>query len=277
MLVIALQFFTGDWWRAVKLARLLADVEARRRDDVCLLFVRTSEGPVTRLLDEVIARCSEVFHVQSLVIRPDTEARRARWDLLSAWPTGPNVLWAGAAEYFLTMSPRWSTIFFVDGGDGVPLHREWVDVAVGDHARTLRAGLSVTGAVFRDGLGRWHVNGNVFMERSFLEGHPEVLVMPECRRVTTGPVPREAWDVYHAPVVLPECRASSVVCCEWRRVGVRADLFPEAALHSAWWHGFKDGNFVDLARDYVLGADRPRPEVLDLGRATDLAARGSAC
>lgn len=250
----------------MKLARLLADVEARRRDDVCLLFVRTTECPVTRLLDDVIARCSEVFHVESLVIRPDTEARRARWGDLATWPVGCNVLWAGAAEYFLRMAEHWTTIFFVDGGDGVPLHREWVDVAVEDHARTLRAGLSVTGAVFRDGVGRWHANGNVFVERSFLQAHPEVLAMPE---------PREAWDVYYAPSVMPECRASTVVCCGWRQVGVHLGHFPAAAEHSAWWHGNKDGNFVDLARDYLLGGmspQGPRPEVQDLGRASDLAA-----
>jgi hypothetical protein len=269
MLVIAVQFYSRDWWRAMKLLRLLADAEKRRRDDACLLLVRTTECPVTRYLDDMVSRCSEVFHVESLVLRPDTEARRARWDELDHWPVGCNVLWAGAAEYFLRdMGSQWSTIFFVDGGDGVPLHREWVDVFVEDHARTLRAGQSVTGAVFRDGLGRWHANGNVVVERSFLKSHPEVLAMPEGR---------EAWDVHHAPSVLPGCRASSIVCCGWRQVGARAEYFPEASKHSAWWHGCKDGNFVDLARAHVLGEDRPRPEILDFGRAADLAAGASSC
>jgi hypothetical protein len=248
----------------MKLLRLLADLERRRRDDACLLLVRTTECPQIRYLDETISRCSEIFHVESLVLRPDTLVRRERWDYLTVWPVGPNVLWAGAAEYFLRdMGPQWTTIFFADGGDGVPLHREWVDVFQEDHLKTLRGGQSVTGSVFHDGVGRWHANGNVVMERSFLRDHPEVLVMPE---------PREAWDVYHAQHILPECRASTLVHCGWRQVGARAEHFPEVSKSSAWWHGCKDGNFVDLARRHVLGEESPRPGVIDLGRATDFVA-----
>lgn len=263
-MVVALQFYSRDWWRAAKLARLLADLEQRRRDDVCLLFVRTTECPATRYLEDTIARCAEVFHVESLVIHPDTEARRERWGqlALAVWPVGCNVLWAGAAEYVLRgTSAQWTTVFFVDGGDGAPLHRNWVDLALSDHYKTLRAGLSVTGSVLQDGCGRWHVNGNVLVEKSFLDANPEVLVMPG---------DRVGWDVHHASSFLPECRASTLVHCDWRQVGARAGKFPEVAAHSAWWHGCKDGNFVDLAREYVLGGARPRPAVLDLGRASDV-------
>jgi hypothetical protein len=267
MLVIAIQYYSRDWWRAMKLARLLADLERRRRDGVCLLFVRTTECPQTQYMDDTIRRCSEVFHVESLVLRPDTVARRVRWDLLNVWPVGCNVLWAGAVEYFLhSMSFVWTAIFFADGGDGVPLHREWANIMLLDHLRTLRGGQSVTGSVFRDGSGRWHVNGNVVMGRSFLESHPEVLAMPESR---------EGWDVHHAPTVLPECRASTLVRCGWRQVGARVEQFPQAAEHSAWWHGCKDGNFVDLAREYLSGVDHPYPKILDLGRATELVAGAS--
>jgi hypothetical protein len=266
MLVIALQFYTGDWFRAMKLARLLADLESRRRDDVCLLFVRTTECPATRLLDDVIARCSEVFHVESLVIRPDIPERRERWDRLGRWPVGPNVLWTGAVEYFLRgMGPQWTTLFTVDGGDSVPLHRDWVDVLREDHARTVRDGLGVTGWVGMDGLGRWHVNLNLVAERSFLEAHQgELLEMPAGEHVC------EPVDMYYAGVFLSSCRASTVVRNDWRHVGsCRADI-EVLAGQSAWWHGCRDGNVVDLARSHVFGAQRPWPEVLDLGRAIDL-------
>lgn len=262
MLVIALQFYTGDWYRAMKLARLLADLEDCRRDDVSLVFVRTTECPRARVMDEVVRRCSEVFHAEEVVLRPDTPARRARWGELDRWPVGCNVLWQGAAEHFLAMDPRWTSVFFVDGGDGVPLHRNWLDLLVEDHRRTVDAGLQVTGDVFRDGIGRWHVNGNLVLERSFLATHPEVLVMPE---------PREAWDTYYAAAYLPVSRCSSVVRCDWKRVGLRREFFPEVARKSVWWHGYKDGDFVEQAREFVLGVPHPAPVLVDRGRGSDLA------
>jgi hypothetical protein len=162
------------------------------------------------------------------------------------------------------MDPRWSTVFFADGGDGVPLHRDWVDVMWEDHQATVRAGLSVTGAL-RDFLGRRHVNGNMWVERDLLAAHPELAVVPEVRSH-----PLEGWDVLGAPVFVPAARISSAVYCGWNQTGLRAGQFPEVAGHSAWWHGCKAGDFVDAAREYVLGGERPRPEIVDLGRASEL-------
>jgi hypothetical protein len=271
MLVIALQFYVGDWYKSMKLARLLAALERRRRDDVCLLFVRTSECPSTRYLDDTVARCSEVFHVESLVIGPDTLERRERWDRLSRWPVGPNVLWTGAVEHFLrVMDPRWTTLFTVDGGDSVPLHRDWVDVLCDDHARTVRDGLGVTGWVSKDGLGRWHVNLNLVAERSFLAAHGALLEMP------TGMHVSEPIDMYHDGLFLSACRASTVIRSDWRYVGASQSDLEEVSRQSVWWHGCRDGNVVDLAREHVLCEKTPRPSVLDLGRATVLAAGGES-
>jgi hypothetical protein len=272
MLVVALQYYFGDWWRAMGLARLLADLERRRRDDVCLLFVRTTECPVTRILDETISRCSDSFHVESLVVRPDTPERVARWDKLGRWPVGSNVLWQGAVDYFLRrMDTRWTALFTVDGGDSVPTCREWLDVLLEDHSKTVAEGLGVTGQVGVDGLGRWHVNLNHVTERSFLEAHPEVLEMP------SGTHLWEPIDMYRASVFLPACRASTVIRSDWRYVGVSPSDFLEVSRSSAWWHGCKDGNLVDLAREHVLGGERPRPSPLDLGRATDVVAAAPTC
>ena len=268
MLVIAVQFYSGDWLRAVSLARLLADLEQRRRDDVCLLFVRTTECPETRVLDDVIARCAEVFHVESLVVRPDTPERRERWDRLGKWPVGPNVLWTGAVDYFLRcMGPQWTSLFTVDGGDSAPLHRDWVDVLREDHARTVRQGLGVTGWVSMDGLGRWHVNLNLVAERSFLEGHPELLEMPAGKDVY------EPVDMYRAASFLGTCRASTVVRSDWRYSGARRSDLEAVSGQSAWWHGCRVGNLVDLARGHVLGEERSLPVPLDLGSALDLVDR----
>ena len=259
MLVVALQFYTGDWYRSMKLARLLADLEDGRRDDVALVFVRTTECPGGSIVSDVVRRCSEVFHVEEVVIRPDTPARRARWGELDKWPVGCNVLWQGAAEHFLAMDSRWTSLLTVDGGDGVPLHRKWVDLLVEDHGRTVAAGLQVTGHVRMDGFGKWHVNGNLVLERSFFADHPEVLLMPE---------PREPWDMYYREVVLPASRGSSALRCDWKLVGLRPERFAEVARESAWWHGYKDGNFVEMAREFIMGGSHPSPVLVDWGRGS---------
>jgi hypothetical protein len=270
MLVVALQFFAGDWWRAMKLARLLADLEQRRRDDVCLLFVRTMECPVTRILDETISRCSDSFHVESLVLRPDTPERRERWGLLGRWPVGANVLWQGAVDYFLrSLDSRWTSLFTVDGGDSVPTCREWLDVLLEDHAKTVEAGLGITGQVGMDGIGRWHVNLNQVVERSFFSARPEVVEMP------AGAHLWEPIDMYRAGVFLPACRASTVIRSDWRYVGAKLSDFSVVSKSSAWWHGCKDGNIVDLAREHIVGYVRTRPAPLDLGRASDVVVASS--
>lgn len=269
MLVIALQFYPGDFYRSMKLALLLRDLEPRRRDDVALLFVRTSELVGGRILEDVMSRCSEIFRAQSVVLGPDTPGRRERWPELNRWPVGCNVLWQGAVDHFLNhMDPRWSSFFSVDGGDSVPLCREWLDVLVEDHAETVRRGLGVTGQVAVDGLGRWGVNLNAVYERSFFLEHPEVGEMP------AGPDVRAAIDTYRAPVILPACRGSTVIRSDWKMVGVRREHFSVLSGHSAWWHGCKDGALVETARRFIAEHPEARPVVLDHGRALDVVAGG---
>jgi hypothetical protein len=260
VLVVVLQFCAKDWTRAAKLARLLADVERRRRDDVCLLFVRATDFTENRVMDDVVARCSEVFLTNHLLVRPDKPSRAAQWHNLGNWVEGSNILWTAAVEHFLQMHQQWQTVFFADGGDGAPLHRDWVDLMERDHARTVRAGLSVTGAL-RDCRGTRHVNGNQVVERSFLQSHPEFTEVPSAC---------QEWDVYHAAAILPVARVSSVIYGGWHQFGATPSQMSEIARYSAWWHGCKDGNFVDLAREHVFGVGSRRPEIVDLGPAVDL-------
>jgi hypothetical protein len=112
------------------------------------------------------------------------------------------------------------------------------------------------------------VNGNMLLERNFFTSHPEVLIMPP---LGVG----EAWDVHHATSFLSSCRASSSVHCNWREVGVRPEFFAGVAESAVWWHGVKDGNFVDEAGHFV---DRTpvgsRPMLIDFGPALDLVVGG---
>jgi hypothetical protein len=260
VLVVVLQFCHKDWMRAAKLAHFLADIERRRRDDVCVLFVRATEFVENVVMHRAISKCAGKFWVDNLVVRDDEPSRASQWHNLGNWVEGSNILWTAAVEHVLKMGFHVETVFFADGGDGAPLHRDWVDILLADHARTVQSGLSVTGAL-RECRGVRHVNGNQVVERSFLEDHPEFAVVP---------VACQEWDVHHAATILSAARVSSLIYGGWRQFGATLEQLAGIARHSAWWHGCKDGNFVDLAREYVLGAERPRPELVDLGRAVDL-------
>jgi hypothetical protein len=258
--LVVLQFCSKDWTRAAKLARLLADVERRRRDDVCVLFVRASDFQENPVMDAAFARCSEVFVVDHLLVRPDKPSRAAQWRNLGNWVEGSNILWTAAVEHVLGMDPRWQSVFFVDGGDGTPLHRDWLDILLEDHGRTVSSGFSVTGAL-RECRGTRHINGNHVVERSFLAAHLEFTEVPSAC---------QEWDVHHAAAILPAARVSSVIYGGWHQFGATPGQFAEISRYSAWWHGCKDDDFVDAARTHIFGSSHPPPDLVDLGRATEL-------
>lgn len=258
MLVVAFMFCHRDWLKASRLARLLADLERRRRDDVTLLFVRATDFRENPVMDAAIARCAEVFRVENLIIRPDKPSRLAQWGNLGNWIEGSNIVWSGAVEHVVrNMAPEWSTVFFADGGDGAPVHRDWADILLEDHGRTEAQGLQVTGAL-RECRGIKHVNGNVVMSRSYLCEHPEFQEVPsQCQE----------YDVQYVDTFMPAARVSSLIYCGWHQFGADPFQFAAAGEHSVWWHGCKDGDFVDKARAHLFGLERPRPQLVDLGRA----------
>lgn len=257
MLVVSLMFCHRDWLKASRLVCLLADLERRRRDDVTLLFVRANDFQENSVMDAAIARCAEVFRVENVFVRPDRPSRAAQWHNLGNWIEGSNILWSAVVEHVVRkMGPEWSTVFFADGGDGAPLHRDWVDILLEDHARTVGQGLQVTGGL-RMCRGIKHVNGNVVMSRSFLVDHPEFVEVPgRCVE----------YDVHYVDTFLPAARGSSFIYCSWHQFGADQNQFASASEYAVWWHGCKDGDFVQKAREH-LASDRPRPRLVDLGRA----------
>lgn len=266
-LVLALQFCHKDAHKAEELADLISDLEPRRRDDVAVLLACTTEDHADAFLDRMRRRCEEKFAVGTCVVGPDTEERRRHWGGVDRWTTGSSIIWKGVVEWLLAhLGPEWTTLFTVDGGDGVPTRRDWADVVMADHARTLAAGGRVTGMVREGTWGRWHVNGNMVAERSFLADRLAQLRIPE---------DEDGWDGFNADVFLAEARDSSVVQCDWQLVGATADLFARVALESAWWHGSKDKYLVALAREHVARHPGAGIRVVDRGMAARHLAGGN--
>ena len=241
-MILALQYYEGDQERAMSLARLLADIEPSYRDDVVLALVCQPGTRSSDLVRATMERCSRKFPIQHVVSRRGAEG----------WADGSGQLWAGTMEHFHGARGRaqlsFGTIFTFDGNDGVPLHNNWIDLLKEEHGNTLRMGKFVSGELILDIPSHPHINGNMIVELSMLDSHPELLDIP-LGATLEG---LDTWDMRNAPIFLPCASASTIVYSRWNRTGVSKEIMGQAALNSVWFHGFKDDCLCDMARERLL-------------------------
>ena len=258
-MILGLQYCEKDFARSMQLARLLADLEPTYRPDVLLALVRDSSfEPQPADVDSVVEHCSAKFPVEQIVL---PQADRG-------WPRGPNRQWSGMMEHFahkrdidhrtqqavgIGSRGRYDSIFVFDGGDGVPLHRGWIDLLLAEHARTIERGKLVTGTIGIDNTNRFHINGNVILETEIWHRLPELHECPD----------HDAWDCYHFQTFYPHASLSSIIRNDWRypKKPTR-EVLSEIAQSSAWWHGCKDENLCDVARSHLLDHPPDPPPVL---------------
>jgi hypothetical protein len=194
-LMLVLQFWKGDQARALRLARLLADIEPARRDDVILVFARRFDVPLSPTIWKAGLHCGHKFtimHIQS--------KRRAH-----GHPDGCYGLWAGAAEqlyeWYSTkggMLSQFHSAFFFEP-DLAPTVKDWIDRLKKAHIQTLQQQKRITGAITgrpnADHRVDWdHVNGNLVMHWSCWGDHKSLHRCP----------PGIPWDLYHAQVLMSE-------------------------------------------------------------------------
>jgi hypothetical protein len=242
-MIIALQYCDRDLAKTMRLARLLADLEPGYRTDALLGLVCQPGTPRPRLVDETVEHCSLKFRVEHAVSRHGAPG----------WADGSGQLWRGTVEHFHDLWRRGATshssIATLDGGDGVPLHNNWLDLFITEHEITHRAGKMVSGLLNLDVPEHAHVNGNMIVDLELWEKYPSV------RDTPLGASPAEwykCWDTYHARVFLGNARPSTIVCNHWNRRGATKKIMDEAAKTSAWLHGYKDDRLHDLARERLL-------------------------
>lgn len=242
-MIIALQYCERDLTRTMRLARLLADLEPACRADALLGLVCQPGTPRPPLVDETIEHCSSKLQVEHVV-----SAHGA-----PGWADGSGQLWRGTVSHFHSLWKKGkishSSIATLDGGDGVPLHNNWIDLLVAEHELTLRTGKLVSGLLNLDVPRYAHINGNMIVELKLWERFPAI------RDTPLGASPAEwykCWDTYHAGVFLSNARPSTVVCNHWNRRGATKSVMDEAATSSVWLHGYKDDRFHDLARERLL-------------------------
>jgi hypothetical protein len=262
-MIFALQYHAGDLDRTMSLARLLADLEPLPRLDVLLALVCQPGTPRTELVARTVAHCRRRFPVVEV-----TSAYGAQ-----GHPRGCTALWRGTATHFYQkyqdgslvrdihtnniLPKHFASLLMLDGGDGVPLHPQWLDMMIEKHLETLKYGKLITGTPYFLGTCPLHVNPNAVFELRLFKQAPHLLEdVPHDGTLLTN------FDVYHREVMLKNARLSSVVRTDWRGGGRPAtlELLRERSARALWLHGYKDENLYRLAREH-LSSDPPPPQI----------------
>jgi len=242
-MILALEHCERDLEKTIRLARLLADLEPTYRTDLLLGLVCQPDTPYPRLVDETLEHCSHKFQVEHVVSAYGAPG----------WADGSGQLWRGTMSYFHNAWKRGkinhNSIATFDGGDGVPLHNNWLNQRVTEHEITRRAGKRVSGLLNLDVPEHAHINGNMVLDLELWN------LCPSMRDTPLGASPAEwykCWDTYHAKTFMGNARPSTVVHNCWNHRGVPKQIMDEAATSSVWLHGYKDEFLHDLARERLL-------------------------
>jgi hypothetical protein len=231
-LIIAVQYYGGDELQALRLARLLADIEPRPRDDATVLLVRRADVPLSDEARRTAQHVSKKFPVML--------ARSKREGV--GHPAGCNALMGGTMDHLAALwraGDLLRSAVFLAESDGCPLRRDWLDVLLDEHERTLEDGLSVTGpymAVFP------HINGTMVLEVPWWIDHPSVHVTP----------PDQGFDIFHRRTYLRAARRTKLIMnIHHSKKWTDDQLSPLGAEH-AWITSVKDNSVIDWAENALL-------------------------
>lgn len=241
-MIFALMYYEGDLEQAMSLARLLADIEPRRRDDATMALVSQPGTPVTPLVRATAHHCSQKFDVD--VVQSPIGGR--------GHPEGCTALWAGTAKIYYDLWKAGKTkhrgLFTIDANDAIPLHRDWISLTKLEHLRTTCHGKFISGSPYFLGTCPLHVNPVAVFELSVFERTKLITDIPKYDGTLAT-----HFDIYHRVEMLENCRPSSIVHTDWRGNNKPAtrELLAEHARNSLWLHGYKDPGIHFLARDHL--------------------------
>lgn len=234
--VIAIQYWRGDIDKAMRLARLIADLEPTRRDDVDFVFIARADCDHDEAAVQYVSRKFNVRKLKCIA--------RA-----TGHPWGCWVLWYSLMEWFYLglqsgKLPEYKWIFPFEA-DCVPISRTWINEC---HEEFISSRVNLLGSeTFHYSQ---HLNGNL-MASSDLDFLKWLI-----RDVTVAGVPRqEPWDIYLFPKFTQwGVGFSSKII---NRCGQRTMEQKEVQwLQSHGWafvHGVKDDSLFHFSRTGLLG------------------------
>lgn len=240
-IAIILGFWRGDRARALDLARLLADIEPERRDDVLLVLARQKILPTDEEIARTIAYCGNKF----ATIEIETEVDEQKpYPGIAFDPWASAMAWFSEAYYSgHIFCPN---AFFIEA-DGCPLRgwREqdgsWIDDLKAAHQETLSLGKRVTGPMMTFG-GHRHINGTMAVHASLWPDRPSLH-----RSSSTI-----AWDVFHGPVLVSEAGPSHIIRNEWGATDLTAPMFLSMGMESCWLTSMKDRSAFGHAESLLI-------------------------
>lgn len=225
-LILALQYWRGDERKAIRLARLLADLEQERRGDCILALCRANDCRLSAAMKRTAEYCHHKFPAV-MVIQSNRPA--------SGHPDGPNQQWISFMETFCNERAagriKVDNVFTFEA-DGVPLSVDWIDRLIAAHRRTVDQGKQITAAIMNLAThsGMVHPNGNLVMQTGFFLDHASLRMTP----------PTEPWDMHHRVTLLGGTRPSTIIANRHESAGWTEELLGNLATEAAWLHGFRD-------------------------------------
>jgi hypothetical protein len=240
-ILIVLLYWEGDRAQAMKLARLLADLEAGHSARADFLFVARFD---CKHDDDTIRYVSRKFNVFKHVSQ-----RRG-----IGWPMGCNSIFFGALEWVYhkmaaKQIPHYRSILIL-GGDGAPLSRDWLSSFINESEMLHKKQVFVSGALVQaKEHGHDHINGDCML----LSGNLDFL---RWLAVTVGDVSVSAgWDwVLAKEFENWGWKGLPFVKSVWnrRKEFTQADWDAEVAAGTVWFHGQKAYSLLNLGRKNLL-------------------------
>lgn len=235
-MILALQYWAGDYQEMERTARLIVDVQPERTKKHFVMFAHRfdAEPPSKDLLQYV---------KQKFDVLPTHKCRRKE----IGWPAGCN----GIAHDLMMLAQEkrrageWhqtDAVWLLES-DILPLRRDWLTLIEREWAEARKAGKWLMGAWAASHGPQGHVNGNMVF-------HPE---MCDHIRGLEGSAPHIGWDVYHSHRLARHWWKSAQMANFYRATNVDyANLWPTGEPF-CFLHGVKDRSGEKLVREKLLG------------------------
>jgi hypothetical protein len=235
-MILALQYCRRDEAKALRLARLISDLEVERRADCVLALCRSSDCRLSTAAKRTAEYCHRKFPAV-MVIQSNRPG--------IGHPDGPNQQWISFMRTFCderAVGRIHAEHVFTFEPDCVPLSEDWIDRLVLEHRITIQHGKQITAAVMRHTDHRvQHPNGNLVMHLPYFEDHPTLHRTP----------PNDAWDMHHRVTLLQSTRPCTIIANRHESTGWTISLLRNLATEAAWLHGFRDAAPWKFARSLV--------------------------
>lgn len=231
-LAVAIQFWDGDRDEALRLARLLADIEPSPRSDVSLVLAcRYDIDEHAPDIMRTRAYCEKKF--PAVVMRSKRVAK--------GHPDGCFGLWVGTAENCyegLVRGEPFDNVFFVES-EGAPTRFDWIDQLKKQHQITLDSGKFVTGPRMEGNqFYQTHINGSCVMNMHFFKNFPSLHSCPS----------GVAWDCFHARTMVGASGPGQGILNLYGAHSLGLSVYKTLARDYAWVASVKDGSAQVCAR-----------------------------